>query len=179
MLDSPINVRFTDDSYLTRLEVAKALGTNLIDPIWADILRYRATMKHIINVLDISRQPFFLTNTKKNEAKNTAISTLFSKFDDEFDAILGGKASKDAIRKEKIEESLNYMRRISVNDNSLYKNAIIEACVNPREEINEDFLAKYLQIVSGEVELTSFYRETDIETDIEAKKETDKENVEN
>lgn len=182
MSNSPITIRFTDEIYATRFDVSKTLGTNLIDPMWNEIVKYRRTMKHELTIYDVSNVPYFITLTNKNVQKNQTITNLFNRFTSEYSSILGGNISKSAFKKEMNRLSLRYIARlngIEVNDLSLDK--VIE---NKPYEATHDLLARYIRIVKsltddkidenfianslltirGESELTSFYRMNDIET---------------
>lgn len=182
MSNSPITVRFTDENYSTRLEVARTLGTNLIDPIWNEILKYRSTMKHIFNVFDITHQQFFITLTNRNNEKITSISGLFSRFNKDFDGIVGGDLDKEKIVEDGIFTSIRsiaHINNLEINSDSFksilngfdssilgrYYTAIKELGNQKYEQINEEMFAKYLMILRGENELTSFYRLNDVENE--------------
>ena len=58
MANQNLQVRFTDEKYATRQDVARALGTNLIDPIWAQILEYRKKDSQKLNLADLTKTPY-------------------------------------------------------------------------------------------------------------------------
>lgn len=186
MSNAPINVRFTDENYATRLEVAKILNSNLIDPIWNDILRYRATMQRKINVFDITHTQLIVTETERIKSKISAISQLNSKYADAFAHLLGGSASKSLIQETQTIQILKYIAKQNALDFSenilkdvLAKHGTPDSCQilsrylealevlsnSYQEKVDEEFLAKYLGILRGEQELTSFYRLDDIKTE--------------
>lgn len=184
MANSPITVRFTDELYATRMDVVRILGTNLIDGLWNEIIKYRNGKKHIINVLDISHMPYFITYTDKVNAKISAIPQYFARFAGEFAGILGGEVTQKAVEKDLYRASLRAVAKLNnIQNSDISLDKVIDhkafeethlilanyfeaiSMLNPKAKIDENFLANKLAILRGEQELTSFYRENDIETE--------------
>ncbi len=57
--------RFSNDEYLTRNQVAKALGTTLIDDIWKDVLTYRQAFMTTITLRTVERNRLNIVLTPK------------------------------------------------------------------------------------------------------------------
>ena len=56
----PINdygIRFTENKYATKNEVAKELKMSMVDAIWSPILKYRTTYNHYLPLRSIERSP--------------------------------------------------------------------------------------------------------------------------
>ena len=79
MGSNDLNFKFTLDKYCTRNEVAEAMRTNLIDPIWNEILRFRQMHQVGLPIHDVTRIPYTLTYIEKvsniNGILNEKIST--------------------------------------------------------------------------------------------------------
>ena len=73
MSANALAVRFTDETYATKADVVKVLGTSLVDSIWRNILAYRAQSVNKLGLKTIPQLPFYLTN-------NSAISTKINSF---------------------------------------------------------------------------------------------------
>ncbi len=57
--------RFSNEEYLTRNQVARALGTTLIDDIWKDVLTYRQAFMTTINLRTVERNRLTIVLTPK------------------------------------------------------------------------------------------------------------------
>ena len=55
MATNNLGVRFTEEVYASRTQVAKALGTNLIDPFWNAIVAYRKPFTSVLPLRDIGK----------------------------------------------------------------------------------------------------------------------------
>lgn len=183
MSNSPINVRFTDEVYATRMDVIRTLGTNLIDPMWNEIIKYRNQMKHNLSLLDVTRLPYFITYTIKNSDKITLIPGLFKRFTSDFANILGGEVTKTIVKRDLTRASLKAIAKLNniqtsdisidkvINHKAFEETHLVLAnylkaleSLKYNDVINEEFLANKLAILRGEEELTSFYRVEDLNT---------------
>ena len=88
MANQDLSIRYTLDQYATKAEVAKGLGTSMIDGIWQQILQYRALFLLPLPLQSIDRQPLVLHLTptlleKVNafERKMTKVLGFFSSID--------------------------------------------------------------------------------------------------
>lgn len=57
--------RFSNEEYLTRNQVARALGTTLIDDIWKDVITYRQAFMTTINLRTVERNRLNIVLTPK------------------------------------------------------------------------------------------------------------------
>jgi hypothetical protein len=65
----PVNdlaIRFTDEHYATKQDVAKTLGSAVVDALWGTILDYRTTFARILPLQAIDKQPLQIVLTPSN-----------------------------------------------------------------------------------------------------------------
>lgn len=185
MSNSVLAIRFTDENYSTRFDVSRALGTNLIDPIWSDILKYRSTMQKKLNVYDIAHSNFVVTLTEKAKSKISSVLALNARFADEFSKLSDRNPEKETLIHNQLVSILSNIAKsngIECSENDIedillkrsyrdeykpiigYLNGLNSLSESFNNEINEDFLAKFLAIFRNEEELTSFYRMDEIKS---------------
>lgn len=88
MANQDLSIRYTLDQYATKAEVAKGLGTSMIDGIWQQILQYRALFVIPLPLQSIDRQPLvihltptLLEKVHAFERKLTKVLGFFSSID--------------------------------------------------------------------------------------------------
>jgi Fic family protein len=78
----PVNdlaIRFTDEHYATKQDVAKTLGTAVVDALWGTILDYRTTFARILPLQAIDKQPLQIVLTPSILEKVMAFDRKMSK----------------------------------------------------------------------------------------------------
>jgi len=78
----PVNdlaIRFTDDHYATKQDVAKTLGTAVVDALWGTILDYRSTFARILPLQAMDKQPLQIVLTPSILEKVMAFDRKMSK----------------------------------------------------------------------------------------------------
>ncbi len=181
-------VAYTDEQYLLRSEVVKAMNTTLIDGYWADILAYRKSKSITLPFKTITNRFFTLTLSEAIKAKITAFELVSARFA----GVL--KKLSDPREKEQAERAclLLSLREVSLNENAQMSELSLKALLNGtyqennpfhapvvayRDALhfylhnpstaplrpNEDFLAEALGKCLGVEELTSFYRTGDFD----------------
>ena len=176
-----IAVRFTEDRYATKNEVSRELKISVIDGVWDKILSYRAPFCHYLairgtdkNQLRVCLCPTISSTLNTVEAKllrivseankldsvnsdkqyfrqsclvrnmqNIALANLAMSDEEHVRKVLLGSASDVALA--------NYLKGLRYVESRF---------VNP---INDDFLADLYSKVTGNDELTSFYRTREME----------------
>src|SRR5574344_2223916 len=73
-------VAYTDEQYLLRSEVVKAMNTTLIDGYWADILAYRKSKELTFPFKTITNHFFYLTASEAVKAKITQLEMASARF---------------------------------------------------------------------------------------------------
>ena len=53
-------IRFTEETYATKADVARALGTSVVEPIWQTIETYRQSFERVLRLTSIDKQPLRL-----------------------------------------------------------------------------------------------------------------------
>ena len=183
MADNTLAIRFSDENYSTRSEVASALGTNLIEPIWNDILLYRKQFRRQISVFDITKVPYTITYVPKILEKIESLEKTISEYIVNFGGLSEGSVAKFTIFRDMCISELRYIARvnkINVNDVALnniieYKNteslydplfryfsAITHLEKNPKEKFDLKTIGTYYSIISGKDYEESFFRTTEI-----------------
>ncbi|MBQ0008986.1 MAG: hypothetical protein KBS97_01760 [Firmicutes bacterium] len=182
MAGSDLVNKFTNEQYLTRKEIADALGTNLIDQIWRENLLYRREKSVELPIVDNAKFHFTLTQTQKVIAMYGEISERINTCINAFEKLNAGKIAKYTLTHNMIKTALMCvakLNKIDVSEITIqnimehqcydetykvvvnYYNALEELSRVPYEQFDDSFLGKYLSILRGEEELTSFYRMSD------------------
>ena len=183
MTNQNLQIRFTDEKYATRQDVARALGTNLIDPIWATILAYREKSSQKLNLVDFTKAPYSLcfgkliqnkiadVNSKnynfkqlfQNNSKesfdykrimNSLLSSCLKSIAKANNKMIDDVSIQNILRSENIDPQFSYLQRYLQAFDYLEGGSI---------EINENLLADFYGIITGNPELTEFYRTADID----------------
>ena len=183
MASQNLKIRFTDEKYATRQEVAKALGTNLIDPIWKEILSYREEFAQKLNLVDFSKAPYsicfcHLISEKVSDLnqKNFNYRSLFKNISPEsidyqriMNSLLSNclrniaKANNKTIDDVSIQ---NILEHRNVDPQFSYLERYLEAFDKFDDDsivINDELLASFYATVTGNPELNEFYRTKDLE----------------
>jgi len=182
-------VLYTDDQYLLRSEVIKAMNTTLIDGYWNDIQAYRKSKAIAFPFRTITNRPFFLTASEAIKAKITQFEVVSARFANTLKKII------DPREKELAERAclLLALSDCSTIENAQMSELSLKALLNGTYQEsnpfhapviayhsalkyylhekslqslhpNEDFLAEALSKTLGVAELTSFYRTSDFDS---------------
>jgi hypothetical protein len=68
-------VAYTDEQYLLRSEVVKAMNTTLIDGYWADILAYRKSKMIALPFKTITNHLFLFDRQRSDQSQNHPVRT--------------------------------------------------------------------------------------------------------
>lgn len=180
-----INQRFTIEKYYSKAEIAKALHTNLIEPLWKEIVDFRSKLSIVLPLIDTSRAHFTLTYVDLITTKSTNFNDLISNYISSYSKIKKGTVPDYTFTHDMLKNSLKMVAKINHIDVSevTLTNIVDDKPVGPECEIlkrfkkallnfenssfnlsDEEFLANGYAILRGENELTSFYRVNDIES---------------
>ncbi len=182
MANQNLQIRFTDEKYATRQDVARALGTNLIDPIWAQILAYREKSSQKINLVDLTKTPYNICFCQLIQNKIGDVNSRNYNFKQIYQNI-----SKDSLDYQRILNSLlsSCLKSIAKANNKIIddvsiQNILLGENIDPQFaylqrylqafdyltggsiEINENLLADFYSLITGNPELSEFYRTSDI-----------------
>lgn len=176
-----LNQKFTLDRYCTSFEVAQALHTNLIDQIWKNISEFRRTFYYPLELRDINNSRFYITYIDTVHNRIRDINEQISNYKNNFLQLQNGSLQMSNVTSDMLKSSLKsiaYINNIQITDFTLgkiiehkvfdpefgpiinYYNALEKLFLNPKQNIDEDFLGNFLSIIRNE-ELSSFYRTND------------------
>ena len=185
MANNDLNQKYTISNYCTRLDVARALGTNLIDPIWKEINDFRKMFQVQLPFFDVTYSKFLLTYIDSVQGKTAQVNTAVSNYVTAFGKVKPNSHEEYAFKHDMLKQALksiakfnnldasevaltNIIERKSINPEYIVLSRyfeILQAIKNePLGEINEEFLAETYGRLRGEEELTSFYRTDDFES---------------
>lgn len=182
MANNNLGIRFSEDNYASKNDVARELRTNLIDSIWKDIIKYRTQYQYNLTVTDVSKNFYYITKTSNIVRKNNELTTKFARLLAKTSAWSEDSIEKYRVtlkmRKEELSAVAKHLR-IIINDVAIsniinkepvdreyapisnYYDALMYFESHSLDEINEDTLASYYAILNGGYELLSFYRENE------------------
>ena len=184
MAGNDLAMRFTEDKYATKNEVARELKISSVDTFWANILSYRSHFYHYLAVRTIEKNMLLFcgcpaVNSLVNNVEMKLIRAnreyclippnskqyrqLYSAFGKESLRILNDVEQlgveegylESVLRREVVSAIPNNMLLVNYVKALAY---IKRAYVNP---INEDFLADLYAKLLGTEELTEFYRNSE------------------
>ena len=181
MGSNDIAVRFTENYYATKNEVSRELKISVIDGVWDKILSYRAPFCHYLTIRNVDKNqlrvclcPTISSELNTVEAKLLRVISEANKLNSvNSDKQYFYQTSLVKVLQNLALSNMSYsdeehIRRVvlgQVQDAELenYLSAlryIEQRYVNP---VNDDFLAELYSRVTGNSELTSFYRTSDLE----------------
>ena len=185
MAASGLNQKYTVEKYCTKAELARALGTNLIEPFWREIIEFRRKFAIELPLYDASYNKFYLAFIESIQAKNLETNNLITRFVGGTTKLAKGSIAHYTFTRDMLKASLKAiarLNRIDVSEITLaniierkevdsqykvlvrYFEALNVLKSSSFGSIDDSFLAKNYAILRGEEELTSFYRENDNET---------------
>lgn len=183
MATEKIKIRFTDEMYGTRLEVAKILGTNNIDPFWAQIIEYRKAFSFDIKLVDITNMPLFFCLGSYTRNKLKVLDGVKESYSDLINALAKDSMDYRSMAKKlygKCLENIALCNKLSLDQVSIenilsgrnvdysfnavqrYLSALRIIKDNKYQTISEEVLADLYAAVCGVPQITEFYRVTEL-----------------
>ena len=183
MATGKIKIRFTDEIYGTRLEVAKILGTNNIDPFWAEIVEYRKSFSFDLKLVDVTNMPLFFCLGSYTRNKIKALDNVKGSYSDLINALAKdsmdyrsmtnklygsclesiAKCNKLSLDQVSIENILSgHNVDYSFNAIQRYLSALRIIKDNNYKLVSEEILADLYAAVCGVPQITEFYRQTEL-----------------
>jgi hypothetical protein len=185
MGNDDLAIRFSNETYATRSEVAKALHTSLIDSIWTNIIKYRGQFTRYLSLHAIDHGQLTMVLTPRIADYVNAIerklmkawlrlnkvpktSSAYAQFEQDFHFDQLNHIAKkyrltvnDSFIKSVTNDTLSTVfpdRMILVN----YFTAHKYIKQNPVDPIDEAFFAAIYSLLSGQEELTTLYRQHEV-----------------
>ena len=181
MATNELAIRFTEETYATKSEVSRELRMSLIDNIWSNILKYRATYYRYLSLKSIDKNQLMVCYCQSvNNNINVMDSKLLKQMGEymkinksngdlsHFEDMCLINSLRQLARKNNIDISDIQLRSIvqgDMRDLSFDKRILRRYLSTLRfikekydREINIDFLADLYSVFTENPELTSFYR---------------------
>ena len=181
MAGNDLAMRFTEDKYATKNEVARELHVSSVDTFWANIQSYRSHFYHYLSIRTIEKNMLVLCGCPAINSLANSVEMKLIRANREYGMVLPGNKQYRALNysfKKEILNCLNKAEQLQVGDdfiNSVLRNEVVSAIPNNMllvnynkalnyikrayvNQINEDFLANLYGKLLGTDELTEFYR---------------------
>ena len=181
MGSNDIAIRFTEQYYATKKEVSKELKISVIDGVWDKILSYRAPFSPYLSIRGIDKNQLRVCLCPSISSKITAVEAKLLRVVSEANKLSAVNSDKQYFYQTQLVKSLQNiaLANLSVSDEqhvrevingtgrdrklAQYLAALKHIGAHYTENIDEDFLADLYSKVTGNSELTSFYRTNDLE----------------
>lgn len=184
MASSDLGIRFTEEKYATRSEVARDLKTPLVDSFWKVVKDYRSNFMRSLSLKALDGTPLSYCGSQaisnlinRQELKLVKLFSKYTKMDFNsgdtrlFQSKCEIESLKSIAKKYNLDVDDNYLRSLldgritSIASSHVvlanYANALRETKKLYNSLLNEDFLANIYMKLVGSEELVSFYRSTD------------------
>ena len=181
MATNELAIRFTEETYATKAEVSRELRMSLIDNIWSNILKYRASYYRYLSLKSIDKNQLMVCYCQSvTNSINVMDSKLLKQMGDymkinrsngdlsHFEEMCFISSLKQVARKHNIDISDIHLRSLiqgDLRELSLDKRILRRYLATLRfikekydHELNVDFLADLYSVFTENPELTSFYR---------------------
>ncbi len=184
MAGNDLAMRFTEEKYATKNEVARELKITSVDTFWANILAYRSNFYHYLTVRTIEKKMLLLCGCPAINSLVNNVEMKMIRVNREYGMrspqSKGYRYLNQTFTK-KILYILNEAEQLQVGEdfvNSVLRNEVVSALPNNMllvnyinalnyikkayvNAIDEDFLATLYAKLLGTEELTEFYRSND------------------
>ena len=176
-----IAVRFTENNYATKNEVSRELKISIIDGVWDKILSYRAPFCHYLSVRNIDKNQLRVCLCPTISARLNTVEAKLLRIVSEANKLDSVNSDRQYYRQSCIVKALQNiaLANVSLSDEEHVRAVILGTVRDPKlsryldalnyvkdrhvNSINDDFLAELYSKVTGNNELTSFYRTKDLE----------------
>ena len=184
MAINDLAIRFTDEQYATKQDVAKTLGTAVVDALWGTILQYRATFARILPLQAMDKQPLQIVLTPSLLEKVMAFDRKMAKAVSLFNyhqiqnklatpfyplllpilASVGKQYGASTAERNLmyILEGKTVDRKAELASVNQYFKGIEWIASKRQTKLNEDIIGDLLMLLNQTQELTMFYREKEL-----------------
>jgi len=184
MASSDLAIRFTENTYATKQEVSRELKMSLIDNIWSNILSYRSSFNQYLSIKSVDQKSYVLCNCASVNNKVNSADAKFIRLMTEYLKLNSASGEDKYINSKILSMSLRCIGKkyeIDVSDEYIF--GIINGTITEYNQLNKmlkqyldavlfikdnytkpldiDFLAELYSKVSGNYNLTKFYRTRD------------------
>jgi Fic family protein len=184
MAINDLAIRFTDEQYATKQDVAKTLGTAVVDALWGTILQYRATFARILPLQAMDKQPLQMVLTPSLLEKVMAFDRKMAKAVSLFNyhqiqnklaspfyplllpilASVGKQYGASTAERNLmyIVEGKTVERKAELASVNQYFRSIEWIASKRQTKLDEDIIGDLLMLLNQTQELTMFYREKEL-----------------
>ena len=181
MGNNDLAIRFTENYYATKNEVSRELKITVIDGVWDKILSYRSPFYQYLPIKSVDKNqlriclcPTIAAKVKQAEGKMLRLLNEYNKLDrvtgdaQHFTQVNYIKSMQNIALKNDLVSDEETLRRIIQGEKlnrqlANYYDALKYVESKDSKEIDIDYLADLFSLVTGNPELTYFYRDTDTE----------------
>ena len=184
MAGNDLAMRFTEEKYATKNEVARELKITSVDTFWANILAYRSNFYHYLTVKTIEKKMLLLCGCPAINSLVNNVEMKMIRVNREYGMLSPQSKGYRYLNQtfdKKILYILNEVEQLQVGEdfvNSVLRNEVVSALPNNMllvnylnalnyikkayvNAIDEDFLASLYAKLLGTEELVEFYRTND------------------
>ena len=87
MASNELAIRFTENKYATKNEVAKELKTSLVDTFWHNILAYRSNFNHYLSLKSIDKNMFVYCGCQSMDSLMASLESKIQRINEEFSRV--------------------------------------------------------------------------------------------
>ena len=178
---------YTENKYLTRREISNEIGVKITDEMWNRIVAYRNPYNVKFPLKDDSNSDFYVCLCPTIATNLSLIRTGLNKIGESFLHLNETSGDKQHFRlicnsnilllvaqKRNIDIDINRIKRLITSENPYddeeegllnYLAALKYVSDNASKEIDDNYLADLYSLITNNTELTSFYRQKDVEDD--------------
>lgn len=181
MANNELGVRFTEDRYATKNEVSKELRISVIDGVWDKILSYRSVYNRYLPIKGVDKNQLRVCLCPSISNKSYNVGSKLMHLISETNQLNRINGDAQYFQQTNLIKCLQNvaLKRDMISDEEVIKK-IVQGGNNERvlanylaalkvveqkhkQPIDVDYLAELYSVVTGNFELTSFYRQNDTE----------------
>ena len=184
MASNELAIRFTEETYATKAEVSRELRMSLIDNIWSNILKYRATYYRYLTLKSIDKNQLMVCYCQSVHNNINGMDSKLLRYLGDYMRLNRSNGDLSHFEDSCLIRCLHYVsRKNQLNMSDIQLRSLIQGDMkdlsldkrilkryldslrfikdNFSRSIDVDFLAELYSVFTENPELTSFYRNVD------------------
>ncbi len=184
MASNELAIRFTEETYATKAEVSRELRMSLIDNIWSNILKYRATYYRYLTLKSIDKNQLMVCYCQSVHNNINAMDSKLLRYLGDYMRLNRTNGDLSHFEDSCLIRCLHYVsRKNQLNMSDIQLRSLIQGDMkdlsldkrilkryldslrfireNYSHAVDVDFLAELYSVFTENPELTSFYRNVD------------------
>ena len=153
MANNDLSIRFTEEVYATKAELARELRITNVDSFWVNVLSYRNQFARVLKLQSIEHKNFGFCFCQSISSLINSIDNKLLRLNRNYSLLFRNQTSLDAFNnllKDRILKTLHSCAQYSTLLNFAYSNF--------ESNLNDDYFAELYAKANGVREITSFYR---------------------